>query len=45
LNNLRLVHLVIFNWLDRIFGHEAGDMRLVVNMITGFASRARYGRK
>jgi pimeloyl-ACP methyl ester carboxylesterase len=28
LNNLRLVHLVIFNWLDNIFGNEPGDVRL-----------------
>ena len=24
LNNLRLVHLVIFDWLDRMFGHARG---------------------
>jgi len=29
-NNLRLAHLVIFDWLDRIFGHDAGDVRLRV---------------
>ena len=28
LNNLRLVHLVIFDWLDRAFGHASGDVRL-----------------
>jgi len=28
LNNLRLVHLVIFDWLDKLFGHEPGDVRL-----------------
>ena len=28
LNNLRLAHLVIFDWLDKIFGHEPGDVRL-----------------
>ncbi len=28
LNNLRLAHLVIFDWLDRIFEHEPGDIRL-----------------
>ncbi len=28
LNNLRLAHLVIFDWLDRVFGHEPGDVRL-----------------
>jgi len=30
LNNLRLAHMVIFDWLDRIFGHESGDVRLYV---------------
>jgi len=29
LNNLRLVHLVIFDWLDKVFGHEPGDVRLL----------------
>lgn len=28
LNNLRLAHLVIFDWLDRLFGHDSGDIRL-----------------
>jgi alpha-beta hydrolase superfamily lysophospholipase len=28
LNNLRLAHLVIFDWLDRIFEHDSGDVRL-----------------
>lgn len=28
LNNLRLAHLVIFDWLDRIFEHDPGDVRL-----------------
>ena len=28
LNNLRLAHLVIFDWLDKLFGHEPGDVRL-----------------
>jgi hypothetical protein len=28
LNSLRLAHLVIFDWLDRVFEHEPGDMRL-----------------
>ena len=28
LNNLRLAHLVIFDWLDRVFAHEPGDVRL-----------------
>lgn len=28
LNNLRLAHLVIFDWLDRVFEHEPGDIRL-----------------
>ena len=28
LNNLRLAHVVIFDWLDRVFGHEPGDVRL-----------------
>jgi hypothetical protein len=28
LNNLRLAHLVIFDWLDRVFDHEPGDVRL-----------------
>ena len=27
-NNLRLAHLVIFDWLDRVFGNEPGDVRL-----------------
>lgn len=29
-NNLRLAHLVIFDWLDRVFGHTPGDVRLCV---------------
>jgi pimeloyl-ACP methyl ester carboxylesterase len=29
-NNLRLAHLVIFDWLDRMFGHTPGDRRLWV---------------
>ena len=28
LNNLRLAHLVVFDWLDKIFGNEPGDVRL-----------------
>ena len=28
LNNLRLVHLVIFDWPDCVFEHEPGDVRL-----------------
>ncbi|MDR3573283.1 MAG: alpha/beta hydrolase [Anaerolineaceae bacterium] len=28
LNNLRLAHLVIFDWLDQLFGHDSGDVRL-----------------
>ena len=28
LNNLRLAHLVIFDWLDRVFEHDPGDVRL-----------------
>lgn len=28
LNNLRLAHLVIFDWLDRVFENEPGDVRL-----------------
>lgn len=28
LNNLRLAHLVVFDWLDRVFEHEPGDIRL-----------------
>jgi hypothetical protein len=28
LNNLRLLHLVIFDWLDRLFNHAPGDVRL-----------------
>ena len=27
-NNLRLAHLVIFDWLDRVFKNEPGDVRL-----------------
>jgi hypothetical protein len=29
-NNLRLAHMVIFDWLDRLFAHESGDVRLRV---------------
>ena len=28
LNNLRLLHLVVFDWLDRLFGREPVDVRL-----------------
>jgi pimeloyl-ACP methyl ester carboxylesterase len=28
LNNLRLAHVVIFDWLDRTFGNDPGDVRL-----------------
>jgi hypothetical protein len=28
LNKLRLAHLMIFEWLDRVFGNEPGDARL-----------------
>ncbi|MEO8612762.1 MAG: alpha/beta hydrolase [Chloroflexota bacterium] len=28
LNNLRLLHLVVFDWLDQIFGNDPGDVRL-----------------
>jgi len=28
LNNLRLAHLVIFDWLDQLFAHDPGDVRL-----------------
>ena len=28
LNNLRLAHLVIFDWLDQLFVHDPGDVRL-----------------
>lgn len=28
LNNLRLAHAVVFDWLDRVFGRDSGDMRL-----------------
>ena len=27
-NNLRLAHFVIFDWLDRVFENETGDVRL-----------------
>jgi len=27
-NNLRLAHLVVFDWLDRLFLHDPGDVRL-----------------
>jgi pimeloyl-ACP methyl ester carboxylesterase len=30
LNNLRLLHLVVFDWLDRIFANEPGDVRCIV---------------
>ncbi|HLU11303.1 MAG TPA: hypothetical protein VK003_16640 [Oceanobacillus sp.] len=29
-NNLRLAHHLIFDWLDRVFGHDSGDVRLRV---------------
>jgi pimeloyl-ACP methyl ester carboxylesterase len=29
-NNLRLAHMVIFDWLDRLFAHDSGDVRLRV---------------
>ena len=28
LNNLRLTHTVVFDWLDRVFDHDSGDVRL-----------------
>ncbi len=28
LNNLRLAHSLIFDWLDQLFGHDSGDVRL-----------------
>lgn len=28
LNNLRLAHVVVFDWLDRVFGNEEKDVRL-----------------
>jgi pimeloyl-ACP methyl ester carboxylesterase len=28
LNNLRLAHTVIFDWLDQLFHHDSGDIRL-----------------
>ncbi len=28
LNNLRLAHAVVFDWLDRVFDHDSGDVRL-----------------
>ena len=28
LNNLRLAHLVVFDWLDRVLKHDPGDLRL-----------------
>jgi pimeloyl-ACP methyl ester carboxylesterase len=28
LNNLRLAHLVIFDWLDKLFEHDPGEIRL-----------------
>ncbi len=30
LNNLRLAHAIIFDWLDKLFGHDSGDVRLRV---------------
>ena len=27
-NNLRLAHLVVFDWLDRVFKNDSGDVRL-----------------
>jgi pimeloyl-ACP methyl ester carboxylesterase len=29
-NNLRLAHMVIFDWLDKMFAHDSGDVRLRV---------------
>lgn len=29
LNNLRLAQTVIFDWLDRVFDHDSGDIRLL----------------
>ena len=28
INNLRLAYQVIFDWLDRVFNHDSGDIRL-----------------
>ncbi|MGB8212516.1 MAG: alpha/beta fold hydrolase [Anaerolineales bacterium] len=30
LNNLRLLHMIVFDWLDRVFGLEPGDVRQIV---------------
>ena len=30
LNNLRLLHLVVFDWLDRVFANRPGDVRFIV---------------
>lgn len=30
LNNLRQLHLVVFDWLDRVFENEMADVRLNV---------------
>ena len=30
LNNLRLLHLVVFDWLDRVFVNEPSDVRCIV---------------
>ena len=30
LSNLRLLHLLAFDWLDRVFGKETTDVRLLV---------------
>jgi pimeloyl-ACP methyl ester carboxylesterase len=30
LTNLRLAHLIIFDWLDRAFGHDSGNVRLYI---------------
>lgn len=29
LNNMRLVHMVVFDWLDRVFQNEVADVRLI----------------
>ena len=29
LNNLRLAQTVVFDWLDRVFDHDSGDVRLL----------------
>jgi len=30
LNNPRLLHQVVFDWLGRVFGHDSGDIRLYI---------------